>query len=134
MPAVKDSRQSLFRLLLAIEFLLALLAVYTLWSQVGGQYHLDLMAWYWKLIFGPALAFTIVRATMAAIWGERIWNAKTIAWILLALALMAMMGMATYYCHLYEPADEDDMNARTSLPGAPPARVARLVGNGIGRG
>lgn len=131
---MRDFRQSLFRLLLAIEFLLALLAVYTLWGQVGGQYHLDLMAWYWKLIFGPALAFVIVRATMAAISGERVWNIRTIAWLISALALMAMMGVATYYCHLYEPADEDDMNARTSVPGALPASSGRPGGSGIGRG
>jgi hypothetical protein len=119
--------QALFRLLLAIEFLLALLAVFTLWSQVGGQYHLDLMAWYWKLLFGPAVAFVAVRATMAAMAGERPWNAKTLAWLITALALLAIMGAVTYYYHVYEPADEDEMDSRTSLTGT-------AIANGVGRG
>lgn len=107
--------QALIRLFLALEFLLALLVVYTLWSQVGGQYHLDLMAWYWKLFFGPAIAFVAVRATVAAMEGERAWNGRTIAWLISAVALLAMMGAVTYYYHVYEPADEEDMDSRTSL-------------------
>jgi len=130
---VKDFSQALFRLLLALEFLLALVAVFTLWSQVGGQYHLDLMAWYWKLIFGPALAFIVVRATMAAMSGQRAWNLKTLAWLILALALIAMMAAVTYYYHLYEPADEDDMETQTSLSRILPAGGNRLTGDGARR-
>jgi hypothetical protein len=37
------------RLAYATQFLIALIAVYVLWSQVGGQSHLDLMPWYLKL-------------------------------------------------------------------------------------
>jgi hypothetical protein len=54
------------RLFYAIEFLIALIATYTVWSQVGGQYHLDLMAWYWKLCLGVGIAFAAVKATAAA--------------------------------------------------------------------
>ena len=45
-------RDSLLRPLLIFEFLVAIIAVFTLWSQVGGQYHLDLMFWPWKIGFG----------------------------------------------------------------------------------
>ena len=33
------------RLAYATQFLIAVIAVFTLWSQVGGQSHLDLMPW-----------------------------------------------------------------------------------------
>ena len=36
--------QRLLHVLYAIEFLIALIAVYTVWGQVGGQNHLDYMA------------------------------------------------------------------------------------------
>jgi len=39
---------------LILEFLIAIEMVFTFWSQVGGQYHLDLMFWPWK--FGISLA------------------------------------------------------------------------------
>jgi len=32
-----------------IEFLLALIAIVILWTQVGGQGHMDLLPWYTKL-------------------------------------------------------------------------------------
>ena len=112
---MRSTGQALVRLLLALEFLLALVAVYTLWSQVGGQYHLDLMAWYWKLLFGPALAYVTVRATMAAMAADRTWNTRTLAWLVTALALLALMGAVTYYYHVYEPAEEDETDAQTSL-------------------
>ena len=41
-------RNSVLRPLLILEFLIAIEAIFTLWSQVGGQYHLDLMYWPWK--------------------------------------------------------------------------------------
>jgi hypothetical protein len=107
--------QTLLRLLLAIEYLLALVAVYTLWSQVGGQYHLDLMAWYWKLTLGPALAWVVVRATQAALDAERAWNTRTVAWLITALALIALMATVTYYYHLYEPTEDDELDTRSSL-------------------
>ncbi len=99
----------MLRLFYAIEFLIALIATYTIWSQVGGQGHLDLMAWYWKLFLGVALSFAAVKATSAAVSGQRTWNARTLKWISIILALSLACGAVTYYYHLTEPpADEPD--------------------------
>lgn len=101
------------RLIYTAEFLLALVAVFTLWSQVGGQTHLDLMPWYLKLFFGPAMAYAIVRATAAAAGGERTWNAGTLRWTGMLLALAVAAGLITYYFHIYEPNDEEDSRPAT---------------------
>jgi len=90
------------------EFLLALLSILELWSQVGGQGHLDLMPWYTKLLFTVGLALVTVAGTASAVAHERAWNAKTMACLLLALMLALGMAGVTYYCHLHE---NDDNNA-----------------------
>ena len=59
------------RLAYATQFLIAVIAVFMLWSQVGGQGHLDLMPWYLKLALGAGAAFAVVKATMAAVAGDR---------------------------------------------------------------
>ena len=97
----------LLRLVYIAEFLLALIAVYTVWSQVGGQGHLDQMAWYLKLPLGMLMAYAIVRATAAAISEERAWNSRVLRWAGIVVLLAILEGTVTYYTHLYEPADED---------------------------
>ena len=54
------------RLAWAGEFLLAITAATIVWTEVGGQVHLDMMPWYLKLL--PLLAFALccVRFTIAA--------------------------------------------------------------------
>ena len=96
------------RLFYALEFLIALIATYTMWSEVGGQYHLDLMAWYWKLFLGLGIAFAAVRATMAAASQQRAWNGRTLRWVSVILALALACGAVTYYYHLTEPPPDDD--------------------------
>ena len=100
-----------YRLLRAVyvfEFLLALVAVYTVWSHVGTQYHLDLMAWYWKLGLGLLMSFGIVKATAAAVSSERAWNARTLRWLAVVMLAAAVAGFVTYYYHLYEPSEEEE--------------------------
>src|ERR1017187_4038728 len=53
---------SILRLAYATQFLIALMAVFVLWSQVGGQSHLDLMPWHLKLALGAGAAFAVVRS------------------------------------------------------------------------
>ena len=56
-------RNRLLRPLLIVEFLIAIEAIFTFWSEVGGQYHLDLMFWPWKLGIEIAAAGLIVAIT-----------------------------------------------------------------------
>src|SRR5579863_7216338 len=112
---------ALHRLAYVAEFLLALIAVWTLWSQVGGQGHLDLMPWYDKLGLSVALALVTVLGTMSAAAHERAWNARTLAFFLMALLIAGAMAALTYYYHVHED-DEDgdgDANVATDILGAP---------------
>jgi hypothetical protein len=58
--------------------------VFTFWSQVGGQYHLDLMFWPWK--FGISLAAAGLITSITA----------------------DLTREVTYYYHLNEPTDDDE--------------------------
>jgi hypothetical protein len=102
------------RLFYAIEFLIAIIATYTIWSQVGGQGHLDLMAWYWKLFLGVGLSFAAVKATAAAVAGQKAWNGRTLKWISIILALSLAAGAITYYYHLTEPPPDEEDQQDTS--------------------
>jgi hypothetical protein len=99
---------SILRLAYATQFLIALIAVFVLWSQVGGQNHLDLMPWYFKLGLGAGAAFAVVKATAAAVSRERAWNGRTLKWLGVMAALLVGCGLASYYCHLYLETDEED--------------------------
>jgi hypothetical protein len=90
------------------EFLIAVMAVLSLWSQVGGQGHLDLMPWYLKLGLTSALALVTVMGTAAALSHPDAWNAKTIAFVILGLLLACAMGVTSYYYHIHENDDEKD--------------------------
>ncbi len=116
----------ILRLAYAALFLIALIAVFTLWSQVGGQSHLDLMPWYLKLGLGAGAAFAVVKATAAAVTGSRTWNAGTLKWFGILLLLLTGCGLASYYCHLYLESDEEDQpddNAVSQLYRPPHARA-----------
>jgi hypothetical protein len=89
------------------EFLLAILVIFELWSQVGGQDYLDLMPWYIKFVLAVGMALVTVAGTVSAVSHDRAWNAKTIACLFLALLLAGGMAAATYYSHLHEN-DEDN--------------------------
>jgi hypothetical protein len=78
-----------------------------MWSQVGGQNHLDLLPWTVKLALGVAAAYGIVRATIASVSGDRAWNGQTVRWLGLTLALLAACGYASYYAHINLEGDDD---------------------------
>jgi hypothetical protein len=98
----------LLRLAYTTQFLIALIAVFVLWSQVGGQSHLDLVPWYLKLVFGAGAAFAAVKATVAAVGRERPWNGQSLRWLGVMIALLVCCGLASYYAHLNEETDEED--------------------------
>jgi|SRR5579885_198592 preprotein translocase subunit SecG len=98
----------ILRLAYTTLFLIALLAVFELWSQVGGQTHLDLMPWYLKLVLGVGSAFSIVKAAAAAMSGEKGWNRRTLRWSAILAVLLVCCALASYYVHLYGEQDDDD--------------------------
>jgi hypothetical protein len=98
----------LLRAFLIFEFLIAIEAIFTFWSQVGGQYHLDLMFWPWKfgIAVTTALCITGMTAGLARSGGamtRKVWVLGT-----LLVLTMAVAGGVTYYYHLNEPQDQDD--------------------------
>jgi hypothetical protein len=105
----------ILRLAYTTLFLIALLAVFELWSQVGGQSHLDLMPWYIKLVLGAGSAFAVVKAAAAAMAGEQPWNRATLRWAIILLALLTCCGLASYYVHLYGEQDEDEEQTQQSV-------------------
>jgi hypothetical protein len=100
----------ILRLAYSTLYLIALLAVFVLWSEVGGQSHLDLMPWYLKLGLGAGAAFACVKATAAAVDGGNAWNGGTLKWFGIMLALLLGCGLASYYVHVYGESDEDDQD------------------------
>ena len=130
----------ILRLAYTTLFLIALLATFELWSQVGGQSHLDLMPWYLKLVLGAGAAFSVVKAAAAAVAGERAWNRQTLRWAGILLALLIGCGLTSYYAHLYLEEDEQEeqnvsscdnsisaLLARNPRPRLAPQRKARRV-------
>ncbi len=105
----------ILRLAYTTQFLLALLAIFVLWGEVGGQSHLDLMPWYLKLGLGVGAAFATVKATAAAVSHERSWNRGTLRWAGILLLLLIGCGLASYYFHVYgEQEEEQDDESVTS--------------------
>jgi hypothetical protein len=111
------------RLAYTTLFLIALLALFELWSQVGGQTHLDLMPWYLKLFLGTGAAFSVVKAAAAAVAGERTWNRQTLRWAGILLLLLVCCGMASYYVHLYGEKDEDEDQTEQSFQSIVPRPI-----------
>ena len=98
------------RILYAIEFLLTLLTTDMLWSEIGGQSHLDMMPWYAKFGLMLALAWCVVRFTSAIAGRQRVW------WLIAIGLTVAIMAGVTYYYHLHEESDQPgtDDNSLTS--------------------
>jgi len=96
------------RLVYALEFLLALLVVLTLWSEIGGQSHLDMMTWYTKLLCILGASWCMVRFTAAIVESPRVWNRRSAVWFLGLVFVAFTMGAITYYYHLHEETDQDD--------------------------
>ena len=113
----------LLRLAYTTQFLIALIAVFVLWSTVGGQNHLDLMPWYLKLGLGGGAALAAVRATVASVSFNKAWNGRTLKWFGVMLALLLGCGLASYYYHLYGETDEEDQQQEETATVAPATAV-----------
>lgn len=125
----------ILRLAYATQFLIALVAVFVLWSEVGGQSHLDLMPWYLKLGLGGGAAFAAVKATASSVGGSGPWNGRTLRWLGILLVLLIGCGLSSYWVHVYGETDEDDQDQDTdssvsSMLILPPVAAApQLSGN-----
>jgi hypothetical protein len=115
---------SWLRLAYSFEFLIALLVIFTLWSEIGGQGHLDLMPWYVKLVCGVAMACCCIRLTAGIVEEPRGWNFRSARWLAGVVVIAMVMGGITYYYHLREAQDDqdsDDNNTATSVKVADPS-------------
>jgi hypothetical protein len=111
----------LLRPLLIVEFLIAVQAVFTIWSEVGGQYHLDLMFWPWKLGIGVAAAVLIVAITANLVQNEGQFTRRALMFCSLLIAIFVLAGVVTYYYHINEPPAQDDDQEDE------PAKISKLV-------
>ncbi len=112
-PARMTSK--LLRLVYAFEFLIAELAIFTAWSEIGGQAALDLMHWGWKLGFSILLASAIVAYTAAVVSADSLWTLRSARWLTAIVLLILAMGAVTYFYSLQEDAGESDETGTVSL-------------------
>ena len=105
----------LIRVVYACEFLLALVAIFTAWSEIGGQATLDLMFWAWKLGLSFALAAAFVAYTSTLLAEETAWSVRSARWLTVIVVLLLAMGAVTYFYSLQVDAGESDETAPSSV-------------------
>lgn len=117
LPARPVTTTTWLRLAYALEFWIALIAILTGWSEVAGQGHMDLVAWYLKLSCAVALAWSGVKMTAAMAENPRAWNRSTFKWLAIVLVFSSLVIGITYWYHLHEVPDEPDTdeNSATSV-------------------
>ncbi len=117
----------LLRLVYAFEFLIALVAIFTVWSEVGGQAALDLMHWGWKLGFSLALALSFVFYTASVVSEESVWSIRSARWLALMLVISLGMGAVTYYYALEADTGDSDETGTISWVSVQPCSDDQLV-------
>ena len=122
-------RHPLLRPILVIEFLLALQASFTLWSHVGGAYHLTLVYWPWKLGIGVGAATLVVAMTATLVHTDGAISRRVLSLASMLVIVMLAAGALSYYAHLNEPAgdDQDDESGSTTVSAQPTRRGARCL-------
>jgi hypothetical protein len=99
----------LLRLAYVCEFLLALVAIFTGWSEIGGQATLDLMHWSFKLVFSLALAGSVVAWSAAIIKEDALWTLRSARWFTAIIVLLcAMAAITVFYALQVESGDSDE--------------------------
>jgi hypothetical protein len=105
----------LLRVAYAFEFLVAIVAIFTAWSEIGGQATLDLMHWGFKFGFSLLLAYSIVAFTASIAAGDAWWSLRSARWLTAILLLLAAMAVVTYFYSLQLDNGESDENTTTNL-------------------
>jgi hypothetical protein len=104
----------LLRLAYAFEFLVAQVAIFTVWSEIGGQSALDLMHWAWKLGFGLLLGSAIVAYTQALVTHDSLWTVSSLRWLLSIVLLILAIGVVTYFYAVQVDAGQSDETGTVS--------------------
>jgi predicted membrane channel-forming protein YqfA (hemolysin III family) len=114
--------RKLLRLMYVFEFLIALVAIFTAWSEIGGQAALDLMHWGWKLGLSIALAVSIVAYTAAVVSEDSAWTFRAARWLTAIFLVILAIGVVTYFYVLQEDTGESDESGTISAvrPVIPP--------------
>jgi len=107
----------LLRLVYAFEFLIALIAIFTVWSEVGGQAALDLMHWGWKFGLGVSLAISFVLYTAEIVSGDPLWSIRSARWLALIIVVLMVIGAVTYYYGLEAETGDSDETGTISMLG-----------------
>jgi len=118
-PTPEMTVRGWLRLAYMLEFLIAILAVFTLWGEVGGEGHLDLLPWYIKLVGVLGMACCCVRFTAAIVEHTNAWNRRSIGWLLGICFLAIAMAGITYYYHLNEEPSDDSSDTTASVNVSP---------------
>lgn len=105
----------LLRLAYVFEFLVALVAIFTAWSEIGGQDALDLMHWTWKFGLGVGLAAAIVFYTAAIVTADSIWTLRSARWLMVIVLVMLVIGVVTYYYALQVDTGDSDETGTVSM-------------------
>jgi hypothetical protein len=114
------------RVVYAFEFLIAMMAIFTSWSEIGGQSALDLMNWGWKLGFSLVLAGSIVGLTAAFASSPSFWTLRSARWLTAIVLTIVAMGVVTYFYSLQEDAGSTDETGTVSLNRPAKVRVQQL--------
>lgn len=116
----------LLRVVYAFEFLIALIAIFTVWSEVGGQAALDLMHWAWKLGLSVSLALSFVLYTATIVAQERLWSIRSVRWLALLIVIVLGMGAVTWYYGMEAETGESDETGTISKLWIPRLSELRL--------
>lgn len=109
----------LLRLAYAFEFLVALVAIFTAWSEIGGQAALDLMNWGWKFGFSLGLAASMVAYTEALVSEDSPWTLRSARWLTAIVVIVAAMAIVTYLYALQEDTNGSDETGNVSASWLP---------------
>lgn len=104
----------LLRLAFVFEFLVAVVAIFTAWSEIGGQAALDSMTWFWKFGFSLLLAAAIVGYSSAIACEQSLWTLRSARWLTGMLLIVFAMGVVTYYFQLQADSGDGDENSTMS--------------------
>jgi hypothetical protein len=109
------------RLVFVLEFLMAIVALFTAWSEIGGQATLDLMHWGWKLGLSVAFAGAVVGYSTTLISTDSLWTLRSMRWLMAIVVLCLAIGVVTYYYALQVDTGQSDETGTTSMTFSRPA-------------